>query len=100
MNSEVTKRLKLNRARRILGLSFVLPFFLIACIWTVIDYCDISSGLEHEREIGVRHSITEQEILLGSLKKSLILAIPSGLIGLVVGIVYLKQNEKSDDSVQ
>jgi hypothetical protein len=99
--SEGKKQSKDQRLnRRNLILSFVLPFLAFNCIWTVIDYCDISDGLEHERDVGVKHRITEQEILVDSLKKSLLLAVPAGLIGLAVGLFCFKKNDKQDDSVQ
>ena len=86
--------------RRNLTLSFILPFLAVTFIWTVIDYCDISDGLEDERDIGVKHTITEQEIMVTSLKKSLLFAFPAGLIGLAVGSCRFKKKEKQNDSVQ
>jgi hypothetical protein len=86
--------------RRNLTLSFILPFLAVTFIWTVIDYCDISDGLEDERDIGVKRTITEQEIMVTSLKKSLLFAFPAGLIGLAVGSCRFKKKEKQNDSVQ
>jgi hypothetical protein len=100
-SANVAKQSKETRvARRNLTLSFVLPVFAVACICTMIDYCRVSDGLEHERDVGVKHSITEQEILFNSLKKSLLLAVPAGLIGLAVCSLCFKKNEKQDASVQ
>lgn len=85
-----------QRRHRSLLLAFVLPFLVVLGLCAALDYADISGGIEHEREVGINHKITEQEIALNSLKKGLLLAFPAGLIGLVVVSLRAKRNTKPD----
>lgn len=100
MSGEAEQAKGCRSNKRNLVLSFALPFLVIAGVSTAIDYCDISDGIERERDIGIKHTVTDQQILLNSFKKSLLLAFPAGLIGLVVGAVCFRKTEQTDTSVQ
>ena len=84
--------------RKNLILSFVIPFVAVMAIWTIWDYCDISDGVDHEREIGIKHDVTEQKIFLRSLQGSLLFAVPAGLIGLGCGLAIFGKSKKSESS--
>ena len=84
--------------RKILILSFVIPFIAIMSIWTLRDYFDISDGLEKGRG-GPQPTISNQQIFLNSFKDSFVFAIPAGLIGLGCGLVVFGKSKQGDNSM-
>lgn len=96
MVKKETQRSKISRKNLIL--SFFIPFVAVMSVWTIWDYCDISDGVDHEREIGIKHDVTEQQIFLNSLKDSFLLAIPAGLIGLGCGFAVFGRVVQKDSS--
>lgn len=77
---------------------FFIPFFVVSTLWTIIDYCDISDGIEKERDIGINHKVTDADILFNSLKGSILFALPAGLIGLAAASVIFKKGASTEDS--
>ncbi len=73
---------------------FSVPFMLVSGIVTTVDYCDISDGLQREREVGIKYQDSEQQILLNSLKKSLVFSIPFGLAGLGAGFAVYRNKTR------
>lgn len=78
--------------KREMILAFAIPFLLVGSAWTIIDYIDVSDGLEKERDAGVTTKVPESELWLHSLQKSLLLALPAGALGLG-GFVIFKKNK-------
>lgn len=76
-------------------LGFTIPFVVVCIAWTIIDYIDVSDGLEKEREIGVKATIPESELWFQALQKSLILAVPAGALGMVGVALYKKRKTPS-----
>lgn len=79
-------------------LSFAFPFLAAMATWTIWDYCDISDGVDREREIGIKHAVTDKQLFLRSLKDSLQFAVPTGLIGLGCGFAVFGRSKKEDSS--
>lgn len=73
-------------------LAFAIPFLLVCSAWTIIDYIDVSDGLERERDAGVTTKVPEPGLWLQALRKSLLLAMPAGALGLG-GLVIFKKSK-------
>jgi hypothetical protein len=48
--------------KREMILAFAIPFLLVCSVWTIIDYIDVSDGLEKERDAGVTTKVPESEV--------------------------------------
>lgn len=72
-------------------LAFAIPFLLVCSAWTIIDYIDVSDGLEKERDAGVTTKVSESGLWIQALRKSLLLAMPAGALG-VGGLVIFKKS--------
>lgn len=68
--------------------AFLLPFLLALVLLTAIDYIDVSDGIEREREAGINHTITSEQILFDSAKKSLLFAFPAGGLSLLIAVFW------------
>ncbi|MBZ0187099.1 MAG: hypothetical protein K8F91_12705, partial [Candidatus Obscuribacterales bacterium] len=76
-----------------------VPFFVILCGWTIVDYIDISDGLEHGRG-GPEPTLSSEQILLDAFKQSFLFAIPAGLVGLSIRFCCFKTSTNKDSSTQ
>lgn len=76
------KNLLLIQALCVLAATLI-PFLVVACFWFVLDFADTSQGVERERDIGIHHTITDQEMVL----KALNLGIRQGAIYAVIGFI-------------
>ncbi|MBX9694279.1 MAG: hypothetical protein K2Z81_17980 [Cyanobacteria bacterium] len=81
---------KITRGQPLL-LSFVCPFLAVFCTWTTMHYIDIASGLDRERAVGIKHEITDQQVLIDVFKQSVILGFVAGVVGLSAGVCCFKK---------
>jgi hypothetical protein len=80
-----------------LTMAALIPFFVVCGFWFAMDFGNTSSGVDRESDIGVRHSISDEDILLKALTFGAGQGLPWAVGGLALGavaLIYYRKREQ------
>jgi hypothetical protein len=65
------------------------PFLVSSGFWFVLDYADTSQGIERERETGINHTMTNEQMLLKAIQVAAKQSWQYAVIGFAAGSIGL-----------
>lgn len=67
----------------------LIPFLAVAGFWFVLDFTDTSQGIERERDIGIQHTVPDQEMVLKALRNGVQQGAIYAMMGFFVGTIWV-----------
>lgn len=76
----------------------LVPFLAVAGFWFVLAFIDTSQGVERERDIGIQHTVTDQEMILKTLRAGAKEGAIYAVIGFIAGTISVVMYNRSKKS--